>query len=46
MNNYTVFVGGFEVNDFYLTKIQADNLAAEYIAAGYADVFVLECERA
>lgn len=41
MKNYTVFVGGFEVNNFYLTKLEADNLAAEYIAAGYDDVYIL-----
>ena len=39
-NKYTVWVGGTEVNDYYLTKQQAENLAFEYEQQGYDDVFV------
>lgn len=39
---YTVWVGGTEVNDYYLTKEQADNLAFEYEVDGYDDVIVEE----
>ena len=38
MAKYTVWVGGIEVNDFYLTKDQAERLAHCYIADGYTDV--------
>jgi hypothetical protein len=37
---YTVWVGGSEVNDSYLTKEEAENLASEYKADGYDDVVV------
>jgi len=37
---YTVWVGGVEVNDYYLTKDRADNLAKEYQQDGYNDVIV------
>ena len=40
MENYTVWVGGVEVNDFYLTKEKAERLAEEYKIDGYDDVFV------
>lgn len=36
--NYTVWVGGVEVNDHYLTKDQAERLSRCYIADGYDDV--------
>jgi len=39
---YSVWVGGTEVNDVYLTKDEADTLAMEYIEDGYDDVFVEE----
>jgi hypothetical protein len=39
-NKYTVWVGGTEVNDNYLTKQQAENLAFEYEQDGYDDVIV------
>lgn len=39
-NNYTVWVGGVEVNDTYLSKQKADELASEYIEEGYDDVHV------
>ena len=38
MEQYTVWVGGVEVNDCLLTKDQAERLARCYIADGYADV--------
>jgi hypothetical protein len=37
---YTVWVGGSEVNDSYLTKEEAENLALEYKADGYDDVII------
>lgn len=40
MAQYSVWVGGVEVNDTYLTKSEADNLAKEYKAEGYTDVTV------
>jgi hypothetical protein len=39
---YTVWVGGIEVNDFYLTKEQAEDLAFEYEQDGYDDVCIEE----
>ena len=39
---YTVWVGGTEVNDYYLTKEQAENLAFDYEIDGYNDVIVEE----
>ena len=38
MEKWTVWVGGVEVNDCYLTKDQAERLARCYIADGYDDV--------
>ena len=40
---YTVWVGGTEVNDYYLTLYQAKNLAWEYLADGYDDVAIDTC---
>ena len=40
MKEYTVWVGGVEVNDYYLTKQEADNLAFEYEDDGYDDVII------
>jgi hypothetical protein len=42
MNNYTVYVGGFEVNDFYLTLEEAEKIAAFYIKKGYEDISILK----
>lgn len=42
--NYTVWVGGTEVNDYYLTKEQAEKLADEYINDGYDDVKIEKIE--
>ena len=38
MEKWTVWVGGIEVNDYYLTKEEAERLAREYKAEGYDDV--------
>lgn len=35
---YTVWVGGVEVNDFYLSWTEAVALATEFISDGYQDV--------
>jgi len=35
---YTVWVGGGEVNDYYLTKNEAEALAEQYRNDGYDDV--------
>lgn len=40
MKQYTVWVGGIEVNDHYLTKKEAENLAFKYKDAGYDDVII------
>ena len=40
MKKYTVWVGGTEVNDEYLTKEEAENLAFEYKDVGYEDVII------
>jgi hypothetical protein len=37
---FTVWVGGVEVNDYYLTKKEAEKLAEEYRHDGYDDVVV------
>jgi hypothetical protein len=42
MKQYTVWVGGVEVNDVLLDKNQAENLAFEYEAEGYDDVIIEE----
>jgi hypothetical protein len=42
MDNYTVWVGGIEVNDFLLSKEDADWLAEIYRNNGYTDVVVEE----
>ena len=41
---FTVWVGGVEVNDYYLTKKEAENLAEEYRNDGYDDVVIEEVE--
>ena len=35
---YTVWVGGVEVNDFYLSWTEAVTIATEYTSDGYQDV--------
>ena len=44
MKNWTVFVGGTEVNDFYLSEIEAKNLVSEYQAQGYDDAIAVEVQ--
>ena len=39
---FIVWVGGVEVNDTYLTKKEAENLAFEYEDDGYDDVVIEE----
>ena len=43
--NYVVWVGGVEVNNYYLTETEAKRLADEYRADGYDDVVVEKVER-
>ena len=38
MSNYSVWVGGSEVNDYALTLEQATQWAEQYQAEGYEDV--------
>tara|TARA_R110000803_G_scaffold112660_4_gene181024 strand:- start:1004 stop:1186 length:183 start_codon:yes stop_codon:yes gene_type:complete len=40
LKEYTVWVGGTEVNDFLLTKEKAEELAESYIEDGYDDVAI------
>ena len=40
MNKYTVWVCGVEANQYYLTKGEAEKLAAIYRAEGYRDVYI------
>lgn len=37
---YTVWVGGVEVNDFYLSWTEAVAIAGEFMSDGYQDVQV------
>jgi len=41
-SKYTVWAGGTEVNDYYLTKEEAENLAEEYTYSGYDYVMIEE----
>lgn len=40
-NLYSVYVGGLEVNNDYLTKSQAENLASQY-DVDFDDVAIIE----
>jgi hypothetical protein len=42
MKKFSVWVGGVEVNDFYLTLEQAQAIADDYKSEGYDDVVVEE----
>ena len=42
-NQYTVWVGAVEVNDYLMTKDAAKTLAMEYIDDGYDDVYIENC---
>lgn len=35
---YSVWCGGVEINDYYLTKLKAKTLMKNYIDKGYVDV--------
>ena len=37
---FTVWVGGVEVNDYLLTREEAENLAFEYEEDGYDDIII------
>lgn len=39
---YSVWIGGLEVNDYYLSKEQAERLADSYKNQGYDDVIIEE----
>lgn len=41
---YTVWVGGVEVNDRYLSEAEAESLAERYVLRGYDDVSVEKIE--
>lgn len=41
---YTVFVGGMEVSEFYLTQEQARLIADRWISKGYDDVAMVEVQ--
>ena len=40
IEHYTVWVGGSEVNDYYLTQSEAQTIAQQYITDGYDDVII------
>jgi hypothetical protein len=44
MRNYSVWVGGGEVNDFLLDRIEAESLALNWIEQGYEDVYIWKVE--
>ena len=37
---YTVWVGGSEMNDYYLSLSEAQTIARQYITDGYDDVII------
>lgn len=39
---FSVWVGGAEANDYYLTRDEAMMLADEYVDDGYDDVYIAE----
>jgi hypothetical protein len=45
MDTYTVWVGGIEVNDHYLTIEQAQNLEQIYTSQGYDDIIIAKKEQ-
>lgn len=42
-NLYSVYVGGLEVNDYYMTKSEAENLASQY-DVDFDDVAIIEID--
>ena len=39
---FTVWVGGAEVNDYYLSEDKAEDLAQDFLDDGYDDVEIVE----
>ena len=46
MTTYTVWVGGGEVNPYYLNKDDADRIAKAWKVMGYDDVVIEEINNA
>lgn len=42
--NYTVWVGGSEINDYYLSLDEVQSLAKLYLDQGYDDVIIQEVQ--
>lgn len=42
---FSVVVGGDEVNDFFLTKEEADTVYKKYLSEGYDDVHIIDMEK-
>jgi hypothetical protein len=40
MDNYSVWVGAVEVNDYYLSLEEAQELAAQFVCDGYTDTII------
>jgi hypothetical protein len=45
MSNWTVWVGGGEINDYYLSETQAKDIAQAWIDKGYDEVVVEEVNK-
>lgn len=45
MEKYSVWVGGTEINDHYLTKVQAQQCVEYWTNEGYDDVAITEREQ-
>ena len=43
IKKYTVWVGGTEITDFFVTYSTAKQLYKQYKALGYKDVVIQEC---
>lgn len=41
---YSVWIGGVEINDYYLTKEEAENIAKIYDEEGYWDIVIENTE--
>lgn len=42
---FSVVVGGDEVNDFFLTKEEADEVYKKYVSEGYDDAHIVDMEK-
>jgi|TARA_R110000796_G_scaffold237863_1_gene358054 hypothetical protein len=40
MDRYTVWIGGIEANQYYVTEKEAESIAAFFISEGYTDVII------